>query len=120
MVLAIWIITALLIALWSLLSWGAHGILTLGAGWAGDLEPLVDQVPHGNVIEAWIPGWQELLKLALDLTPTVLGWAGGAVPVIVWVAWSLGVAALVITAGVLTLVVSLLRKSMPQRPPATA
>ena len=120
MVIAIWIITAILIALWSLLSWGAHGILSLGAGWTGDLGPLVDQVPYGSVIEAWIPGWQELLKLALDLTQTALGWVGGAAPVIVWVAWGLGAAVLVITAAALTLVVSMLRRSMPQRPAAAA
>lgn len=118
MVIAIWVVTAILVGLWSLTAWGLHGLLLLAGGWAGDLQPLLDKIPHAGVIEAWFPGWQELLRLVLDLTQGALAWAGGAVPLLAWLVWGLGTGALLLVAGGLTLVVLLLRNSMPTPAPA--
>jgi hypothetical protein len=120
MVIVIWVVTAILVALWSLAGWGLHALLGLGTGWTGEVQGVIDQVPYGDVIEAWIPGWQQMLTLALDLAQAALGWLGGAAPLIAWIVWGLGTAALLITAAVLTLIVALLRRSWPQRPAAAA
>jgi hypothetical protein len=118
MVIAIWIVTAILLGLWSLTAWGLHGLLMLlsggGGGWAGDLKPLVDQIPLTPVLDQWFPGWQELLRATLDLTQVLIGWLGGAVPLVSWTVWGLGTAGLLLLAGGLTLVAVLLRNTMPK------
>lgn len=116
MIIAIWVITAILLGLWSLGAWGLHAVATLGSGWAGDLRPLIDQIPYADVIEAWVPGWQRLLHLMLDLAQIGLDWLGGAAPLVVWVVWGAGALVLAAVAGVLTLVVALLRRSLPGPP----
>ena len=121
MVIAIWIVTAILIGLWSLTAWGLHGLLMLlsgGLGGAGDLKPLVDQIPLTPVLDQWFPGWQDLLRATLDLAQVLIGWLGGAVPLVSWTVWGLGTAGLLLLAGGLTLVAVLLRNTMPK--PASA
>lgn len=121
MVIAIWIVTAILIGLWSLTAWGVHGLLMLlsgGLGGAGDLKPLVDQIPLTPVLDQWFPGWQDLLRATLDLAQVLIGWLGGAVPLVSWTVWGLGTAGLLLLAGGLTLVAVLLRNTMPK--PASA
>lgn len=118
MVIAIWIVTAILLGLWSLTAWGLHGLLMFlagnGGGWAGDLKPLVDRIPLTPVLDQWIPGWQELLRASLDLAQVLIGWLGGAVPLVSWTVWGLGTAGLLLLAGGLTLVAVLLRNTMPK------
>ena len=121
MVIAIWIVTAILLGLWSLTAWGLHGLLMLlsgGLGGAGDLKPLVDQIPLTPVLDQWFPGWQDLLRATLDLAQVLIGWLGGAVPLVSWTVWGLGTAGLLLLAGGLTLVAVLLRNTMPK--PASA
>jgi predicted PurR-regulated permease PerM len=72
----IWIFTLLGWAVWSLLAWGLHALLTIDPQWIDDTEALIRNVPYAGVIDRWIPGWQELLHAAMDLTQTVLGWIG--------------------------------------------
>ncbi|WP_425261402.1 hypothetical protein ACPOLB_10980 [Rubrivivax sp. RP6-9] len=121
MVIAIWIVTAILLGLWSLTAWGLHGLLMLlsgaaggAGGWSGDLRPLVDQIPLTPVLDQWLPGWQELLRATLDLAQVLIGWLGGAVPLVSWTVWGLGTAGLLLLAGGLTLVAVLLRNTMPK------
>jgi hypothetical protein len=109
MLVFIWIVTAVLLGLWSLAAWGIHALLSLDPSWVGDIRPLIDQIPYGAVIEQWIPGWRELLQATVDLTQVVLGWLGGAAPWLAWLVWGAGAAGLVLLAGFLTLVVVLLR-----------
>ena len=121
MVIAIWIVTAILLGLWSLTAWGLHGLLMLlsgGLGGGGDLKPLVDQIPLTPVLDQWFPGWQDLLRATLDLAQVLIGWLGGAVPLVSWTVWGLGTAGLLLLAGGLTLVAVLLRNTMPK--PASA
>jgi hypothetical protein len=118
MQIAIWLITAIVLALWSLAGWGLYQLVASGAQLIGDLKPLIDQIPYAAIVEQWIPGWQDMLKLMLDLTQSMLSWLGGAAPVLVWLLWAVGTGLLLVIAGVLSLAVALIRKSMPpaQRP----
>lgn len=111
MLIALWILTLLVLGAWSLTAWGLHAVLTLDAARVGDLKPLIDQIPHAALIEAWIPGWQDLLRATVDLAQVVIGWVGGAAPVIVWVVWGLGTAVILGLALLLTLVVRLITRS---------
>jgi hypothetical protein len=120
MVIAIWVITALVIGLWSLVAWALHALLGMdAAALLGDLKPLIDQLPYGAVIEQWVPGWQALLHSTLSLAQTLVGWVGGAGPVVVWIIWGVGAALLVGCGLVLTLAAVLLRKGLSS-PPGTA
>lgn len=109
MLTAIWIIAAVLLALWSLAAWGLHALLVHGAGWATDVRPLIDDIPYGEVIEQWIPGWRQMLNLALDLGQAGLAWVGDSATLVAWLVWAAGGLMLAGTAGVLSLIVVLLR-----------
>ena len=121
MVIAVWILTLLGLAVWSLVAWGLHALLGLdGQALLGDLKPLIDQIPYGSVIEAWVPGWQGLLQATLELAQTLLGWLGSAGPVLVWVLWGVGAATLLLIGGVLTAIVMVARRATAPSRPATA
>jgi hypothetical protein len=117
MIIALWIVTALLLALWTLAGWGLHELIVGGVQWIGDLKPLIDRIPYAAIVEQWIPGWQDLLKATLDLMQDLLGWMGGAAPVVVWIVWALGAALLLGLAGVMTLVIALVRRNSPPAQP---
>ncbi|NRF72038.1 hypothetical protein HLB44_34140 [Aquincola sp. S2] len=120
MIIAIWIITAVLLALWSFAGWAMHALLVSGTQWIGDLKPLLDRIPHAAVVEQWIPGWIDALKLALDAMQGLFAWLGGAAPVLVWVVWGLGTGVLLLLALILTMVVALIRKNSPPQQPSAA
>jgi hypothetical protein len=117
---AIWIIAALLLGLWSLLTWGVLTVLGLDPGWVQNAKPLIEQIPYAALIDQWIPGWQPLLLALLDLTHTLLGWLGGAGTVVVWVLWALGAAGLLLLGVVLTLVVAAAQRASRPKPQAAA
>lgn len=110
MIAAIWILTALGLIVWSLVAWGVHALLGVDPAWVGDLAPLIDKIPYGEVIDAWFPGWRDLLQLSLDIGRAVLGWLGGAAPVMVGVIWAVGAVLLLALAGLLHLIVALLTR----------
>jgi hypothetical protein len=116
----IWSLAAIGLALWSAAAWGVGTLLGLDPNWVGDLKPLVDEIPYAAVIDTWLPGWRELLLATLELTRTMLGWAGGAGVVIVWVVWGVGAAVIAGGAAVCSLIVSLLRRPGAPRTPAAA
>lgn len=113
--LTIWIVTALLLALWSVAAWGLHGLLLLGAGWTGDPAALVarltEQLPRAELLDAWLPGWRAASELALRFAQSALAWLGDAAGLVAWLTWGAGAAVLLAIAGVLTLVVRLVRRS---------
>jgi hypothetical protein len=117
---AIWIIAALLLGLWTLLAWGVATVLGLDPSWVGDLKPLVEQVPFAAWLDTWVPGWEAMTLALLELTRSLLAWAGGAGVVIVWVLWGLGAAALVGCAALLSVLVAVVRRTThtPQARPA--
>lgn len=110
MLIAIWIVVTLGVALWSLLGWGLYALLSVDhQHWLGDLKPLLEQVPFGAWLDAWMPGWQALAELAIDSVQWALGWMGGAAPVVVWAVWGVGTLLMVGGGAFLSLVVVLLR-----------
>lgn len=109
MLTAIWIIAAVLLALWSLAAWGLHALLVHGAGWATDARPLIDDIPYGEVIEHWLPGWRQMLALALDFAQAAIAWIGDSAALVAWLTWGAGALMLAGTAGVMSLIVVLLR-----------
>lgn len=111
MMLTIWIVTALLLALWSVAAWGLHGLLMLGAGWQGDPGALVDRLPHGELLDVWLPGWRAASELALRFAQSALGWLGDAAGLVSWLTWGAGALLLLAFAGLLTLVVRLVRRA---------
>ena len=113
MMIALWIFTLFMLGLWSLIAWGLHALLTLDAARLGDLKPLIDQIPYGQVISQWIPGWQDLLRMTIDLTQIVLAWVGSAAPVVVWVVWGFGTMVILVIAALLSLLIKVMRRSSP-------
>ena len=120
MIIAIWLLAALVVAMWSLLAWGVYAVATLDFGTVGDLGPWMAQVPFGDLLEAWFPQWQDIVRLLWDVLHRSLAWLGKALPVLVWVTWGLGAGGVVLLAGLLTLLVTLLqRKAAATAPKAT-
>lgn len=115
---AIWIIVFLAWAVWSLLAWGLHAVLSLDPAWIEDVEALIANVPYADAIERWFPGWREMLEVAADLAQTVLGWVGSNAPLVAWIVWGLGTLALLGTGGVLSLIVCMLTEK--KKAPASA
>ncbi len=113
MIIALWMLALFLLGLWSFAAWGLHAVLTIDPTKLSDLKPLIDQIPYGDLIDQWIPGWQDLLRASVDLCQWVLGWVGGAAPIIVWVVWGLGTLAVLAVTVSLNLLISLTRRKSP-------
>jgi hypothetical protein len=113
---AIWIFTFIGLAVWSLLTWGLHALLSIDPKWLDDVEELVRRVPYADLIERWFPGWQQLLDVAMDLAQTVLGWVGSNAPLVAWIVWGIGALMLLSIGGVLSLAVCLLSEKKPAPP----
>jgi len=118
MILFIWAVALFFLALWSLAGWGLHAVVSTDGSWVGKLEPLIQKVPFGDLLERWLPTWQDLLRTALDLTQSGLAWLGAAAPVVVGVLWAIGAFLLLGTAGLLTVIVVILRRQTPPLPQA--
>lgn len=112
--LAIWIVTGLLVGLWSLLAWGLGRLLAMDGSWVTQLRPWLASLPFGGWLESWFPDWLQVAQVALDSLQAALGWLGAAAPALVWALWLAGALLLVLLAGVLSLLVALIRKSTPQ------
>lgn len=124
--LVIWIVTALLIGLWSLLAYGVATLLGLVVGMNGmpaDWYALLTQVPGAAWLDLWLAGWREAIVFSAQALGAVLGWLGSAAPVLVWVMWALGAGMLVLCAALLSGLVALGRRAAsgpggPSGPPA--
>lgn len=117
---AIWIFTFIGLAVWSLLTWGLHALLSIDPKWLDDVEALVRNVPYADVIERWFPGWEQLLGVAMDLAQTVLGWVGSNAPLVAWIVWGIGALMLLAVGGLLSLMVCLLSEKKKPRHTAAA
>ena len=114
----IWVLAALALGLWSLLAWGVAALLGLDPSWVTDAGGLLQRVPYGEVIDAWVPGWQALLVATFEMTRSLLGWLGGFGQVLVWVLWALGAGVVLLCAGLMSLLVVVVRRSSkPAHPP---
>ncbi len=115
MMIAIWIFTLLGIGIWSLTCWGLHALLTIAPGRIHELKPMIEQIPYGEQIELWIPGWQTIVQFAIDMTQGMLASLAGAAPWLALAIWAIGVVVLLALAGVVSLAVVLIRHQM--KPP---
>jgi hypothetical protein len=113
----IWISTALLLGLWTLAGWGLYQLLGLDPAWLGELKPLLDDLPYAAVIDQWLPGWREGLRLLIDLGQTALAWIGSAAPWVIAVVWGGGALLLLGGAALLSLIVALVRRNAAPAPP---
>jgi hypothetical protein len=111
---AIWIFTLIGLALWSLLAWGLHAVLSIDPQWLDDAALLIKHVPYADAIERWFPGWEQLLHLAVDLAQSALSWVGSNAPLVAWIVWGIGALVLLGTGGMLSLLVCLLSEKKPQ------
>ena len=116
--LVIWLITFSCLGLWTLLAWALASLLGMDPSWVGDMKPLIAQLPYGNVIEAWVPGWQALATSLLDLAQALLHWLGDVGPWLALALWSIGAACIVGTGALLSFVVVLVRRARRPAPPA--
>ena len=107
---AIWITVGLGLGLWSLAAWALFMLFGLNPAWVGDLKPRVAHLPGVNQIETWLPGWQDMLLALLDLTQTLLNWAGGPGQWMVSLLWAMGGLLILGTGAVLSLLVVRARK----------
>lgn len=109
MLIAIWTLTFIGLALWSVAAWGLHTLLAMNPTWVEDVTALVRAMPYAEVIDRWFPGWRELLGVLMDVTSLVLGWVGTNAPLVAWIVWAVGALALLGGGSLLTLIVCLLR-----------
>lgn len=113
--LAIWIVTALLLGLWSMLAYGVGALAGLTTGLSSGLPvdwyALLTRIPGAAWLGDWLPGWREAVVAAAQAIGTGLGWLGGALPVIVWVGWGLGAVVLVLCASLLSGLMAWARKA---------
>ena len=112
---AIWVFVFVGWAIWSLLAWGLHAVLSIDPQWLDDVEALVLRVPYADTIERWFPAWREMLGAAVDLAQTVLGWVGSNAPLVAWIVWSIGSLMLLASGGVLSLIVCLLTEKKQEK-----
>jgi hypothetical protein len=110
MLAAIWIVTLIGMALWSLATWGLHMVLTIDPQWLDDVEALARQVPYADKLELWFPGWQQLMHSAVDMAQVALGWVGSNAPLVAWIVWGVGALCLLGLGGLMTLMVCLLQE----------
>lgn len=119
MMIAVWLIALVALGLWSLGAWGLHALLVaLPNDWSG-LAGWVEKLPANPWLENFFPGWQGAVTWVLKITESALSWAGGAADVMgwaVWLIWGLGALFLLGCAVVGSVIVALVRKSMPKGP----
>ncbi len=111
--------TVLLLGLWTAVAWAAHAVWTLLATlpWAEVLARLqaLDVPPWlapciGSGWQAWLDAAAPLLRQAGHWLQTSAAWLGDAVAVLIWLAWGLGAALLLLLAGLVAGVVALSRR----------
>jgi hypothetical protein len=118
----IWIPLALLIGLWTLLSWGLASLLSAPQGWSSG-EPgdwlrwlenwqiplwLTEWLPMHTItaLKAMLVEWGPWLQETLAHAPALLGW----LQPLVWGVWGLGLIGLLLLGGVGSVLVAALTR----------
>ena len=114
---AIWIVTLLLVGLWTLAAWGFSQLLAINGDWLTDIEPWLGRIPFGGWLESWFPEWLHAAHTVFDALQALLAWLGTAAPMLVWGLWLAGTLVMVVLAVVLSLLVALIRRTAPPQPP---
>ena len=119
MLFAIWIFSALALALWSLAAFGLFRLLTLAPADLAEMGAQLSQWPPVLALERWLPGTLEFLRQMLDLLQATLSWTGDIALWVVVPLW-LGGVLLAITGSALASWLTLLLQRAPQATPARA
>jgi hypothetical protein len=90
MLILLWSLTLLGLACWTLAAWAAHALLSAELGWVGAAGDAAAQGALAPWLDLWWPGWQDALRLALELLQSTLAWTQAAAPWLVWGVWGLG------------------------------
>jgi len=118
--LLIWGLALMLLALWSLVGWAVHALLSIDAATLADADAWVRhaavQLPGAAVLDAWWPQWRDALGLTLEGTRALLGALAGVAPWLAGTVWALG--AVVLLGG--AAFASLLWRWLRPRAPAAA
>jgi hypothetical protein len=114
---AIWTFTLMLIGLWTVAAWALASVLGTDGAWLSNVGPWLTHLPFGGWIETVWPTWLEAAHALLGLLHNLLAWLGGAVPLLVWLVWGAGTFAFLLVGAGLSLIVVLVRKTMPPAQP---
>ncbi len=117
MLIALWIITLIAIVLWSLFSWGLHALATTYSPLHWNVQALIDRIPYAESFDLWFPGWQDLLRAAVQLLQAASSSIGDAAPTFVWLLWGAGVVFMLLASGAITLIGRLLAREFGSKPP---
>jgi hypothetical protein len=103
MVIGIWLLAFVLLLLWSAFAWMAHALLGMltGLPWEQVLSKLKSLSLPAPFAEWWavmVDLFAPVLQVSVPILQSLLSFAGGALPVIVFVVWLLGALALLIIA----------------------
>jgi hypothetical protein len=112
----VWVVVALLLGLWSLFAWGVHALVSIDLSSLAAVAGALDRVPGAVWFDEWVPGWRELFAASAELLQVTLAWAHGVLPGLVWVAWGLGAACLVLFGLLASGGVALARRLLPKQP----
>ncbi len=108
---AVWLVALVCLGLWSLAAWGLAALMGLDPSWPGDLKPLLLQVPYGDWLDLWLPGWQAQVSAMLDLIQGMLGWLGSAGPWLALGIWAIGAICIVALGVLLSMLVAVVRRA---------
>ncbi len=114
---AIWIITFLIIGLWTLGAWGVSSLLSINGDWVAQIDPWLARLPFAGWLEGWFPEWLQLAHAMLDGLQSLVTWLGAAAPVLVWTVWGGAVVVTLLLAAGLSLLVALIKRNMPPTQP---
>jgi hypothetical protein len=125
--LLVWIPTSLLLALWSLLGWAVHGLLT-GPDWTDGAPAWPQwlerwQIPAGlaewlpmhalTALKTWLTALGPWLEDLLQQAPALMQWLAP----LLWLVWGVGALGLLLVGGVGSVLVAALREPK-SKPPA--
>jgi hypothetical protein len=126
---AIWLLTLLVLAVWTLAAAQLAALLFFGGDWLVQFVPLLTPLlsrmlvrlqtwllPVGNWLQTWWPTWQDAALWALEVLQSFLAWVGATAPMMVWLAWAFGTALLLSIASGLSLLVKLFAKMLASPP----
>jgi hypothetical protein len=116
MVIAIWLLALILLFFWSAFAWMSHVLLGMISGlpWEqvlGQLKGMSLPEPFGAWWTVMVDLLAPVLQVSVPLLQGLLSFAGGALPVIVFVLWLIGAVILVILAILATVGVAFWRKN---------
>ena len=108
MIAILWTLIALVLLAWTGFAALLHGVLSLTPSAVAEIKPLLDELPLAAWFETWLPGWQTLAEIVLNLGSHLVSLTGAFLPWLVaalWAFWGLGALLLLLLGGLIHAVV---------------